>query len=325
MLALLLAACLPLPPAAPATAAPAPIQASVAPSPAPSPTSAPTGTPTALPRPPVTRVVIISIDGLRPDAIDAAPMPVLQELMRGGAYSRSAQTVMPSTTLPAHTSMISGLCPSAHGVTWDEYLPEKGYAAGMDLFDLAHAAGLRTVMVVGKEKLRQMVDPASLDTFRWVNDPDPVVAQRAAELIPRGFSLLFVHLPDADLEGHAYGWMSIAQLLALRGTDNGLRTILDALDAASMRQGTLIIVSSDHGGHGTSHGFDIPADMTIPWIASGPGVVPSMLRSRINTTDTAATAAWALGLPQPAEWSGRPVLEAFGGWDPDPRPEPRCP
>ena len=28
--------------------------------------------------------------------------------------------------------------------------------------------------------------------------------------------------------------------------------------------------------------------------------------------DTAATAAYALGLPIPAEWDGVPVLEAFG-------------
>ncbi|HEY5902494.1 MAG TPA: alkaline phosphatase family protein, partial [Anaerolineales bacterium] len=117
MLALLLAGCVPLPPAPPPTAAPFVIQASPSPAPAPSPTAAPTGTPTAIPRPSITRVVIISIDGLRPDAIDAAPMPVLQELLRGGAYSLSAQTVMPSTTLPAHTSMLSGLCPSAHGIT----------------------------------------------------------------------------------------------------------------------------------------------------------------------------------------------------------------
>jgi len=323
----LLSACLALP-AAPA-ALPTPLQPTFPPPPTgtapPTETPAPTSTATALPRPPITRVVIISIDGLRPDAIDLAPMPVLLGLIQGGAYSPDAQTIFPSITLPSHTSMLTGLCPAAHGVTWNEYLPEKGYARGLDLFDLAHAAGLRTVMVTGKEKLQQITEPGSLDLFRWVNDPDQVIGRRAAALIPQGFGLLFIHFPDGDLEGHAYGWMSLQQLLALRGTDDALGAVLAALDAADMRANTLVIVTADHGGHNTTHGFDIPADMTIPWVANGPGIVHSQLASHINTTDTAATAAWALGLPLPAEWAGRPVLEAFGFPDEAPRPEPRCP
>ena len=327
LLLVLLCACLPLPPG-PAPSATLPSPSATPPptaTPPPSETPAPTPSPTDLPRPPITRVVIFSIDGLRPDAIDQAPMPVLQGLMQSGAYSLSAQTIFPSTTLPSHTSMLSGLCPAAHGVTWNDYLPENGFARGTDLFDLAHAGGLRTVMVVGKEKLRQITEPASLDTFQWVNDPDPVVAKRAAELIPQGFGLLFIHFPDGDLQGHSYGWMSLEQLLALRGTDSALGTVLAALDKAQMREHTLILVTADHGGHNTTHGFDIPADMTIPWVASGPGIVHTQLTSRINTTDTAATAAWALGLPLPPEWAGRPVLEAFGLPDSDPRPDPRCP
>jgi predicted AlkP superfamily pyrophosphatase or phosphodiesterase len=270
-------------------------------------------------------VVIISIDGLRPDAIDLAPMPVLQGLMQSGAYSLRAQTIDPSVTLPAHASMLTGLCPSVHGVDWDEYLPARGIAAGTDLFDLAHAAGLRTVLLFGKEKLSQVSEAASLDLSQWVNDPDVVIGKRAAAAIPQGFSVLFVHLADNDLEGHTYGWMSLQQLLALRSTDGALKTILDALEAASMRENTLIIVTADHGGHNTSHGFNIPSDMTIPWIVNGPGVVPAVLTRPINITDTAATAAWSLGLPVPAEWSGRPVWEAFGLPEAEPRPEPRCP
>jgi hypothetical protein len=53
-------------------------------------------------------------------------------------------------------------------------------------------------------------------------------------------------------------------------------------------------------------------DMTIPWIASGAGIQPKALTSPIHTMDTAATAAFALGLSLPPEWDGVPVYEAFG-------------
>lgn len=328
LLVLFLSSCLPALPGFAPTPSLTPFYptATVTPLPTLTLTPEPTSTATEIPRPTnITRVLIVSIDGLRPDAIDYAPMPTLQGLMKIGAYSLTAQTIFPSSTLPSHTSMLTGLCPSAHGVTWNEYLPEKGYAQGTDLFDLAHTAGLRTVMVVGKEKLRQITDPASTDVFQWVNDLDPIIAKRAAQLIPDGFSVLFVHFPDPDLDGHEYGWMSFPQLFTLRRTDQALQTLLDALDKADMRVGTLIIVTADHGGHNTTHGFDIPADMTIPWVAVGPGIQPKALTSPINTTDTAATAAWALGLPLPSEWAGRPVLEAFGFPDDAPRPQPRCP
>jgi arylsulfatase A-like enzyme len=326
LLVLFLSSCLPALPGPTPSLTPLPATATVTEAPTVTASPEPTSTATEIPRPTnITRVLIVSIDGLRPDAIDYAPMPTLQGLMKIGAYSLTAQTIMPSSTLPSHTSMLTGLCPSAHGVTWNSYLPEKGFAKGTDLFDLAHAAGLRTIMIVGKEKLRQVTEPASTDVFQWVNDLDPIIAKRAAQLIPDGFSVLFVHFPDPDLDGHNYGWMSFPQMFTLRRTDQALQTLLDALDKADMRANTLIIVTADHGGHNTMHGFDIPSDMTIPWVAVGPGIEPKALTSPINTTDTAATAAWALGLTLPPEWAGRPVLEAFGFPDDAPRPQPRCP
>jgi arylsulfatase A-like enzyme len=221
--------------------------------------------------------------------------------------------------------MLTGSCPSEHGVWWNTYIPELGYAAGTDLFDLAHARGLRTVMVVGKEKLRQVTEPASTDVFEWVDEADPVIARRAAEVMRGGFSVLFVHLRGPDEDGHASGWLSAEQLEGLRETDEAVRIVLEGLEAANMREGALIILTADHGGHGTTHGTDNPEDTTIPWIINGPGVVPGRLAGAINTTDTAATAAWALELPHPVEWSGNPVLEAFGIQEEASRPEPRCP
>jgi hypothetical protein len=52
--------------------------------------------------------------------------------------------------------------------------------------------------------------------------------------------------------------------------------------------------------------------MTISWVAAGPGIQTKTLTTRIHTMDTAATAAFALGLPMPADWDGVPVYEAFG-------------
>lgn len=273
-------------------------------------TPSPTTTPTFAP--PARRVVIVSIDGLRPDAILLAPMPNLIGLMQSGAFSLGAQTVFPSVTLIAHTSMLTGLCPSKHGVDWNDYLPERGYAQGTDLFDIAYAAGLRTEMYVGKRKLIQITEPSSLDNFVYVNDRDSVLMDRLIEDFPQDFGVLFIHLATTDAMGHEYGWLSPEQLSVIRRADEAIGRLLAELEARNLRGETLIIVTADHGGNGQGHGSDSRENMTIPWIASGPGIQPKTLTTIVHTMDTAATAAFALGLAIPAEWDGVPVYEAFG-------------
>ncbi|GIW74943.1 MAG: hypothetical protein KatS3mg104_0006 [Phycisphaerae bacterium] len=54
------------------------------------------------------RVLIISIDGLRPDLALRAEMPNLRSLLRNGSYSFWAYTTPAAITLPSHTSMLTG-------------------------------------------------------------------------------------------------------------------------------------------------------------------------------------------------------------------------
>jgi predicted AlkP superfamily pyrophosphatase or phosphodiesterase len=196
-------------------------------------------------------------------------------------------------------------------VDWNDYIPLNGYANGTDLFDLSHAAGLQTVMHVGKEKLQQITEPASLDIFTYVNDRDLVVTQRLLDDFPQDFGVMFVHFPLVDGMGHVYGWLSPEQLSVAFRADEALGKLLAELDVRGIRDETLIIITADHGGHDTTHGSSLPEDMTIPWIASGAGIQPKALTTQVHTMDTAATTAFALDLPIPPEWDGVPVYEAF--------------
>jgi phosphopentomutase len=213
--------------------------------------------------------------------------------------------------------MLVGTCPAKHIVRWNEYVVENGYARGTDIFDLAHAAGFRTAMVVGKEKLRQITEPASTDYFAFVDESDKIldsysIEELAVDQVQAGFQLMFVHFPNGDIAGHDDGWMSRKQLRAYAKDDKSFGSILEALKKYNKYDSTIIIVTSDHGGHDTTHGTDQPEDMTIPWIISGPRVHPGQLTTQVYTMDTAATTAYVLGLPIQPEWDGAPVFEAFG-------------
>lgn len=271
-------------------------------------------TPVAAPAlPTIKHVVIISIDGLRPDALEMANTPTLDNLRAGGAYSPQAQTVDPSVTLPAHASMLSGMLPQKHGILWG--LPYIGWPGlnGPTLFNVAHDAGLSTAMVFGKEKLNYLVLPNSVDKRFGVDTHDTEVKEKAIEFIQAGLpNVLFIHFPDVDRVGHDYGWMSQNQLQSVTFVDGLIGEIVTSLDHGDYLASTLLIISADHGGHGFGHGDDSPVDRTIPWLAVGPGIQPGVtLTDPINIYDTAATALAALKLPIPTQWDGRPVREIF--------------
>ena len=77
------------------------------------------------------------------------------------------------------------------------------------VFSVARAAGLRTVLIAGKEKFRQLDVPGMVQRFDLCAADDQEVATRAAGEAMAGFDLMFVHLPQTDLTGHAQGWMSL--------------------------------------------------------------------------------------------------------------------
>jgi len=268
----------------------------------------------------VTRnVVLVSIDGLRPDAIDRFAAPTLQQLMREGSYSLDARTIMPSTTLPSHTSMLSGEPPDQHGVLWNNVTSAKADVVEFStVFSVARAHGYRTAAFFSKAKFSPLQRPGTLDYSqapggwfgRWsrsltVHD----VRSHLETERPNG---LFVHLSDPDRAGHSSGWMSDAYGRAVQATDAALGRLLAAAEEAYGAGNYSVLVTADHGGHGYGHGTSDAHDVTIPWIVWGRGVNARSLKDvSIDTIDTAPTVLWLLGVEAPEGWDGEPVVEAF--------------
>jgi predicted AlkP superfamily pyrophosphatase or phosphodiesterase len=251
------------------------------------------------------QVVIISIDGLRPDALSEAATPNIMRLARRGSYTLRAETVTPSETTPGHASMLSGYTPKVHKITWDEWKPEKGNITVPTLLSTAKACAFQTVMVVGKNKLQHVAPQGGIFVFAPRGDDDVINEAVVRALLP--FDILFVHLPNVDLVGHSKGWMSSEYMTQLSYTDQSLGRLLSAIPANAT-----IILSADHGGSAFDHGTERSQNMTIPWMISGPGIaVGKALTTHVKTMDTAVTAASILGLFMPADTQGKTITEAI--------------
>jgi hypothetical protein len=253
------------------------------------------------------RVIVISCDGLRPDAITDATAPRLRELMQSGVSAREALCDLPAVTLPNHASMLTGLTSSRHDLLLNTELP--GTIPQSTMLDFAAAAGLRTAFFVSKSKLLYLVHPETTETIVYESDT-ALLLERLLPLITFGGpDLIFLHLRDPDSTGHRFGWMSAEYLAAVTAMDALVGRIVDMVNTDSARH-TYVIVTADHGGEGTTHFLNNANTRRIPWIAAGPGIAPATVLSQtVSTTDTAPTALWLLGLEAPPGLSGAARME----------------
>ena len=252
------------------------------------------------------RVVVVSIDGLRPDAITTLGPEVLPNFYRlraEGAFTDNARTDYDYTeTLPNHTSMVTGRPVTGecgHEMTVNfaassTDIHENGYIASM--FDVAHDHGFSTALFIGKTKLAAIsgsytdrganditgedngtskIDTAVLDFFlpQMVDDYVLELAQHRWEL-----SMLHIRLPDSV--GHVHDWNidpASQYMDSIVTVDGYLGQILDSIESTPGLAGaTSLIVTSDHGGEqnaGLTHTDPVlEKNYTIPFYVWGPGV-----------------------------------------------------
>lgn len=255
----------------------------------------------------VEHVIHISVDGLRPDALDVTPLAAFERLRTEGATTDNARPDVDSRfTLPNHTTQLTGRGVFGDlGHNWTVNLdPDLGitlhsnkgsYVASV--FDRVHDAGLGTAAYVSKSKFslfdtsydaehgapdRTGADdgPDKVDTFVFRLNTAQLVDRVIADLAtPASYS--FVHLRDPDSAGHETGWdltPDSPYLRAVARADTLVGRILDAVEVSPVLAGrTTVVLTADHGGIGVSHGDEVPEAFTIPFYVWGGGAFPDDL------------------------------------------------
>ncbi len=267
----------------------------------------------------IRRVILVVLDGLRPDAIERFDLVHLQRLMAHGASTHCATTVAPSITTAAITSLLTGVSPAKHGITTDRlFIP--GASNGMvPVPELLGRCGFPSAgfMADVPTLFRGVANRVGrrlgfgMARFSGKTAPEILLSARST-LREQRRGLIFLHWPDADRAGHARGWMSQAYEEACHTLD-GTLGMLHALANIGHDPSTLLIACADHGGGGfvsNDHNSDHPFDRTIPVLLSGAGVAQGDLGAT-HLLDIPATLLWALGVNRPADLEGRVLHEAF--------------
>ena len=254
------------------------------------------------------KVILISIDGMRPDGFQQCGNPYVSDILQQGRYTLSGQSVYPTWTFPVHYSVFHGISPERHGITENYYRKPREYVNG--LMEHLKANGKTTAMFYGWETIRQVAGSSAVDYAEYYDaaaatGADRYLTQQAIVCLQEDKpDFLFLYLVDTDDRGgHAYGWMSKKYLSVLSKAIDCVKMIREAAG-----EEYTVLIMTDHGGHGKSHGTDLPEDMTIPFFALGPDFEGGSLFSGFTVLDIAPTVSELMGLAPDPGWEGQSLL-----------------
>lgn len=267
------------------------------------------------------KVLFVSVDGMRPDAVDALgpeALPSFHRLRREGSHTSNARTDKVYTiTLPNHTCMVTGRgVVGKEGHNWiangnpklgqNLHRNHQAYVASM--FDVAHDHGLSTALYATKSKFslydlsyderNGAADTAGedngrdkLDRVHIDEDSGKLVDALVADLASKPADLTMLHFRDCDSAGHSQTWNlnpGSPYTEAVRRVDGYFGKILAAIDASPELKGKIwIVITADHGGltgtkgHGESNERN---NFTIPFYVWGPGVAAGTDLYSLNPT-----------------------------------------
>jgi arylsulfatase A-like enzyme len=292
-------------------------------------------------------VYLVTIDTLRADHVhcygdEKIATPAIDSLAEVGIRFSRAFTPSPITNT-SHTTILTGLLPSVHGVTdfgiplaashptWADLLSRRGY----------HSAAFIGAVILDSKSLAPGLDRGFdfYDNFpehpqtkqRWGR-----VERRGAEVVqhaeswltahPHGPHFLWVHLydPHDPYEPPApYSEIYKDRLYdgEIAYADSALGNFLSYLKTRGWYQNALIIVLGDHGEglgehHEDTHGIFLYDSTThVPLIVKLPGQAApkKLVEAQVRTTDILPTVLDLLGVPPPARLDGESLKPYFAG------------
>ena len=228
-----------------------------------------------------TPIIVVLIDGLDPEYLDACQAPNLAAMeQRGFRVNGSGMT--PSVTNVNNVSLVTGSYPEEHGITsnylLDRQLGEEFYMESSEflraetMFQRATACGLRSLLVTAKDKLRRLLsdgatvsisseDPPgwvvsgvgepppiySLEVNRWVLDAGRYAMSREP------FDL--VYLTTTDYAMHTYAPDNPESSRHVSLLDEGLGDVLGQAPGARM------LVTADHGMSDKTRMLHLPGEL----------------------------------------------------------------
>lgn len=270
--------------------------------------------------PPTPKVLLIGIDGVRPDVLAEVATPNLDALAAEGAFTDHARTGFPSVSGPGWSSMLNGVWPEKHGVVNNDFTGKR-YDLYPDFLTRIEDVRpeLRTFAVAdwlplvrqddGVATISDRIDAKHvLDGYEtgWAEGDTHSVELAEEELRTADPDAMFVYLGNPDEMSHESHAIGAEYREALALADEHVGRLVAAVRARPTyaQEDWLILVSTDHGRlPDGDHGGNTDEERTIFFLASGPSAVVGTPPDTVRIVDVPVTALAHLGIDADPAWN----------------------
>ncbi len=276
------------------------------------------------------RVLVIGIDGCRPDALQRARTPNLDALSKAGIYFSGTDIRKPEATDKADTisgpgwsNLLTGVWPDKHNVMKNEF-NDPHYEQFPHVFKRLKQSRPDAVTAsfsTWEPIESKIVTDADVSRSFHKDPPDyegcdrEAVSACVAFLKTKDPDLVFLYQGAVDPAGHTHGFHPTVPeyISAIEAVDKNLGDVVSAIRGRPDfgDEDWLIIVCTDHGGRGTGHGggHTDPDIRTTFLIVSGDNAEKGTSDAPTWQVDVVATALAHLNIAIPEEWGldGRAV------------------
>ena len=269
------------------------------------------------------RVLVIGIDGVRPDALRIANTPAIDELISEGAFTDNTKILgdryRENETIsgPGWSSFLTGVWADKHGVhdntfrgqNYDEYphffvhlkrsFPNAVTGSFVDWEPI-------DTFILRDADVREVCPASSEDSLL---QKDAKLANKAAEFLVHGNpDAVFVYFGQVDEIGHKDGFHPSVRsyLHALQTVDDHIASLIQSIKSRPeyLEENWLVIISTDHGGRGRKHrgGHDVPEILTTFLVVSGVRSEKGLIDEPSYIVDVPVTALTHLGVSVDSAW-----------------------
>jgi predicted AlkP superfamily pyrophosphatase or phosphodiesterase len=216
-------------------------------------------------------LILISIDGFRPDYLERGVTPVLSRLAKDGVLAaQGMRPSFPSLTFPNHYTLVTGLTPDHHGVInntmTDENIPDvlftlsnraaladrRWWDGATPLWVSAEQQGLKTATMFwpGSEVDIQGVRPRDWLVYDH-NFPAESRVDQVLEWMDRPLAMrpdfVTLYFEAVDSAGHRSGPQGAETTAAVASIDKAIGRLIEGLATRGLLQQTDLLIVSDHG------------------------------------------------------------------------------
>ncbi|RYF26636.1 MAG: alkaline phosphatase [Flavobacteriales bacterium] len=271
-------------------------------------------------------VVVIGVDGLSVQGLMEAKAPVLHKMIAEGAFKQNARTVLPSSSSSNWSAQILGAGPEITGITSNDWKPDAKHMTPVAVNKIGRSPSIYDIIRQQRPTAEQgvvfhwddygrLLQKGMVNHYERAQTESEAASKFSEYILNKKPMFALLHLDHVDHAGHETGHMTPEYLKSIAKADSLIGTVLASIEKAGMKDNTLVMIVSDHGGINKGHGGYTDEEINIPVIYSGKGVKKGYkIQQPVYQYDVAATVAFIFGLEVPYSWTSRPVKAAFVGF-----------